>query len=152
MKITKCIASKITLYDDETPYGGKSYADEKLDNFMEECGIPFGTSLKKVNQSLVECGIKPIPENVALNASSPLTSDQCDVLDKIARRSKMDCWFGTDEYGRVHDYEKEGRGTLVDPKIGVGQLIDGMTSEDFHSLTEDEKFTLIKGMANIMLW
>lgn len=62
MKITKKIAERIALHDDATPYGGKAHSDEHLDEFMESVmgELPYGSSLKKVNEALVECGIMPI--------------------------------------------------------------------------------------------
>lgn len=62
MKITKKIAERITLRDDATETGGISYIGETLDNFMAEAGVPFGSSLKRVNEALVECGISRITE------------------------------------------------------------------------------------------
>lgn len=59
MRITKKIAERLELRDDATEHGGKSYCDECLDNFMAECEIPYGSSLKTVNNALVECGIEP---------------------------------------------------------------------------------------------
>lgn len=60
MKITKKIAKTITLHDDETETGGVAFLGETLHDFMLETSIPFGTELEKVNQALIECGIKPI--------------------------------------------------------------------------------------------
>lgn len=54
MKITKKIAERITLWDDATETGGISYIGETLDNFMAEAGVPFCSSLKRVNEALVE--------------------------------------------------------------------------------------------------
>ena len=53
------------LEDDETPYGGTEFEGETLGEFCEEIGLDLETtSLKEVNESLVECGIKPIPDKV----------------------------------------------------------------------------------------
>lgn len=60
MKVTKKIAEKIVLRDDNTPYGGTSYHGETLADFMVSTNIRFGSSLKKVNEALVECGIMPM--------------------------------------------------------------------------------------------
>lgn len=59
MRITKKIAERLELVDDATEYGGKSYSDEKLDNFMAECQIPFGSSLRVVNDALAGNGLLP---------------------------------------------------------------------------------------------
>lgn len=94
MKITKKIAERLELRDDATEHGGKSYSDEKLDNFMAECEIPFGSSLKRVNKALVECGIEPFTEEkvkeVALvikaeGLANKLTSEE---LNEIAVKAR----------------------------------------------------------------
>ena len=58
MRITKKIAEQVELFDDDTEFGGKSHADEMLDEFMEEVELPFGSSLKKVNEALKHCGLE----------------------------------------------------------------------------------------------
>lgn len=59
MRITKKIAQNVPLFDDDTEFGGKSHADEMLDEFMEEVGLNFSTTLEAVNNSLVVCGLLP---------------------------------------------------------------------------------------------
>ena len=59
LPITKEIAQNVPLFDDDTEFGGKSHADEMLDEFMEEVGLDFGTTLEDVNESLVFCGLLP---------------------------------------------------------------------------------------------
>jgi len=76
MKVTKKIAEKIVLRDDNTPYGGTSYHGETLANFMAVGGVRFGTSLKKVNEALVECGIMPITKQEVEDAN-PLSNHYC---------------------------------------------------------------------------
>ena len=59
LPITKEIAQNVPLFDDNTEFGGKSHADEMLDEFMEDVGLPFETSLARVNKGLKECGLLP---------------------------------------------------------------------------------------------
>lgn len=61
MRITKKIAQNVPLFDneDDADWGGKCHADEMLDEFMEEVGLKFGTTLETVNESLVFCGLLP---------------------------------------------------------------------------------------------
>lgn len=75
MKITKKIASRLELRDDATPTGGKAYSDERLDEFMESLmgALPYGSSLKKVNEALTECGIEPFTEEEVLEVSNVVT-------------------------------------------------------------------------------
>lgn len=95
MKITKKIAERLELRDDATEHGGKSYSNEKLDNFMAECEIPFGSSLKRVNKALVECGIEPFTEEkvkevaLAIKAeglANKLTSEELNEIAVSARQ------------------------------------------------------------------
>ena len=153
MKITKKIASRIALYDDATPYGGKSHSDEHLDEFMESVmgELPYGSSLKKVNDALVQCGIMPITEKQIIYASNPLTIDGERVLERIAKISKMDTWFGIDEKGRIYDREGDIKGkTDKSRRILVSQLIDGMTRDTWDALTEDERYNAVKAIAQCL--
>lgn len=50
----------IELKDDETDFGGISFIGETLRNFLDEVDLPYTSSLKDVNQALIECGIKQI--------------------------------------------------------------------------------------------
>ena len=151
MKITKKIASRIELKDDSTDFGGISYAGETLDNFMEECNIPYGTSLTNVNDNLIECGIQPITKQEAIDAENPFTLDEEDAFERIARVSKMDTWFGIDEHGRVYDRDGDvkGKNNAV-RKTLVAQLIDGMTREDWNLLVDTEKFAVVKALGKLV--
>ena len=153
MKITKKIASRIALYDDATPTGGKAHSDEHLDEFMEsEMGLlPYGSSLTKVNKALVECGIMPITEQQVIDASNPLTICQEQAFERIARLSKMDTWFAIDDKGRVYDREGDVKGkTNKTRRILIGWLIDGMIEETWNALTDDEKFNVVKGLGRCL--
>jgi hypothetical protein len=59
LPITKEIAQNVPLIEDNAEFGGKSHADEMLDEFMEEVGLSFETSLERVNEELKECGLLP---------------------------------------------------------------------------------------------
>ena len=81
-----------------------------------------------------------------------LTHEECDVLYKIAVRSKMDSWFaieGYEEefdngeiiiYDRVFDLENNRRVTL---RYGVGMLDQGMTGFKDYDLKVKEINTYI---------
>lgn len=58
LPITKEIAQNVPLFDDETEFGGKSHADEMLDEFMEEIELSFGSPLERINESLKRCGLQ----------------------------------------------------------------------------------------------
>ena len=150
MKITKKIAERITLRDDATETGGISYIGETLDNFMAEAGVPFGSSLKRVNEALVECGIEPLCKEEVMDAANPFAQEEIDVFVKIARVSKMDCWFDMEPDGRVLDYENNS-GHKINRNVGLSQLIDGMTELDFGHLTDNEKFSLVKALGKALV-
>lgn len=56
-----------------------------------------------------------------------LTAGQYNVLNKIARRTKMDCWFCIKQdwsgYDYVHDLEED---TKIDLSTGVAGLMEGL--------------------------
>ncbi len=143
MKITKKIASRLELRDDATPTGGKAFCDEHLNHFMESVFIPYGSSLEKVNEALKECGIEPFTEEEVLEVSNVVTKEAAAIFEKIARRSKMDCWFGIDSKGRVYDREGQVKGkSATSQRILIRQLMEGMTQETFNELTDKEKLVL----------
>lgn len=74
-----------------------------------------------------------------------LSPDETSLLESIARRSKMDCWFCVTLEGRCKDLENGGK--LMPTSDAVRQLVDGMTFEDFSCLTDYEKYKLV----NILL-
>ena len=51
---------QVVLEDDSTPYGGISFVGETLGDFLTEVDFPINTDIVKVNDALVECGIKPV--------------------------------------------------------------------------------------------
>ena len=68
-----------------------------------------------------------------------LTNEEANVLDVIATRSGMECWFflKQDKNGRDYFYDiEEGRRRPL--KDGVFELADGMTGYADYSLTEEE--------------
>lgn len=68
-----------------------------------------------------------------------LTQAEYDVVDKIAHKSKMDCWFMvySDEDG--NDYVKDlERGETITIREGVCQLLDGMTCYADYNMTKKE--------------
>jgi hypothetical protein len=155
MKITKKIASRIALFDDDTPTGGKSHSDEHLDEFMESVmgELPYGSSLTKVNEALVECGIMPITEQQIIDASNPLTISQEQAFERIARLSKMDTWFAIDDKGRVYDREGDVKGkTDKTRRVLIACLIDGMIEETWNALTDEEKLNVVKGLGKCLVF
>lgn len=73
-----------------------------------------------------------------------LNGKEYELLDKIATKSKMDCWFqirqtkGGEDY--VYDLEEGKRMSL---KKGIGQLIEGIDGMYSEYLDGDEYDTLL---------
>lgn len=85
-----------------------------------------------------------------------LTNAEYDVLEKIARKSKMDTWFAVTGYREkdgtesdwVYDLENGRRVTL---KYGVGMLHEGMTFYKDYDLTKRQIATFEKLLAKLGL-
>ena len=56
-----------------------------------------------------------------------LTAGQYSLLNKIARRTKMDCWFciKQDSSGQDYVFDLE-EGYCVELGVGIGQLMEGL--------------------------
>ena len=48
------------LEDDETEFGGISFDGQTLNDFLAEVGMSPDAPMNEINESLIECGIKPI--------------------------------------------------------------------------------------------
>jgi len=69
-----------------------------------------------------------------------LNTAEADVLEKIASRSKMDCWFkiNTDKDNKLSVHERD-----------IKNLMDGATEYDFATLTPNEVYTLVNILIKI---
>ena len=72
-----------------------------------------------------------------------LTNEEYDVIEKVARKSKCDCWFelGIDEFNNdiVVDLEEDTTMPLED---GLLLLDSGLTELSDYDLTEEERAVL----------
>ncbi len=59
MRITRKLAETLLLSEAKNHIGGKRHTSETLAEFMQRKGIPFGTSLKQVNEALEQDGLLP---------------------------------------------------------------------------------------------
>ncbi|SDB15065.1 hypothetical protein [Eubacterium oxidoreducens] len=62
----------VTLEDDNSPYGGVSYAGETLYAFLDEVGIKRDTNIEEINNTLALCGIKQVKEEEVWKYYIPL--------------------------------------------------------------------------------
>ena len=68
-----------------------------------------------------------------------LTSEQEEAFGKIAKRSKMDCWF--------QPTAEDKDGSTYYREIDINTLIDGATEHDVETLTPNEFLTI----ANVLI-
>lgn len=71
-----------------------------------------------------------------------LSEKEYVVLDKVARASKMDCWFSIrQENGEDYVYDLDN-GCRMKLRDGVAQLAEGMCDIEQYGLTNEERFAL----------
>lgn len=146
MKISKKTAAKLATCRID------GMGSMPLDKFMEKNGIPFGSSLDEINLHLTGRCYTNISQFTVISVDNPLTIDEELILTKIAKVSKMDTWFNIDMYGRVRDLEGnvKSNSTAKTRRVLVAQLIDGMSENDWNSLTDKEKLLLTKALAKCL--
>ena len=76
-----------------------------------------------------------------MNTKLQLSHTEVLVLEKLARRSKMDCWFYADENGKVIDLEENSR--TIGTKRACKALVEGLTEYDIACLNPEEIITLL---------
>lgn len=145
MKVSKKTAAKLSVCRID------GMGSMPLDKFMEKNGIPFGSSLDEINQLLTSQRYTKITLFAVISVDNPLKVDEELILTKIAKASKMDTWFDIDMYGRVRDLEGNVKGsTAKTRRVLVSQLIDGMSEDDWNTLTDKEKLMLTKALAKCL--
>lgn len=145
MKISKKTAAKLSVSRID------GIGSMVLDKFMEKYGIPFGSSLDEINLHLTGRCYTNISQFAVISVDNPFTVDEELILTKIAKVSKMDTWFDIDMYGRVRDLEGNVRGSIAKTRrVLVSQLIDGMSENDWNTLTDKEKLLLTKALAKCL--
>lgn len=70
-----------------------------------------------------------------------LNNAEIKALENLARVSKMDCWFGIDQQGRIRDYENHSR--VLSQRKGIKQLIDGATNKDLERIGSGDRASII---------
>lgn len=73
-----------------------------------------------------------------------LTGQEIEILNKLARDTKMDCWFWIDqaENGDNYIFDLEERKKLTLAK-GVGLLLEGASEECLSKLTSEEFIVVV---------
>ena len=77
-----------------------------------------------------------------------LSADTIIVLRKLARVSKMDCWFFINDDGTIFDLENNS--AVMNTCEAIYMLMDGASSQDLDCLNDSEKKTIISMFLNIL--
>lgn len=79
-------------------------------------------------------------------ATIKLTKDEADVVRKIAKDSKAECWLRINEDGTISDMEHGGK--VVSTKTALKCLITDVVPSNVATLTPEEVITLSK----LLIW
>lgn len=110
----------------------------------------FSFTIFNENNSEISCTeyLEVLPLNININNTQKIMKTitlqyhQAQLLQKLAKKSKMDCWFDMDDNGVVRDLQNGGR--VMSTKNACRQLIDGFTPEDLDGLSGREVNTLLE--------
>ena len=74
-----------------------------------------------------------------------LTSSEYDLLVKVAKKSKMDCWFSLQQDKNGYDYVLDVEsGKKLTLKEGVKDLVDGLCVTNLDCLNNEEMLTFLQ--------
>ena len=82
------------------------------------------------------------------NINIKLSVDSIEVLRKLAKVSKMDCWFSIDDNGVITDLEDDN--TIMNTSEAIYMLLDGASPQDFEHLNYVETRTIVLMLSNIV--
>lgn len=82
------------------------------------------------------------------NINITLPVDSIEVLRKLAKVSKMDCWFSIDDNGVITDLEDNN--TVMNTSEAIYMLMDGASTQDFEQLNDREMRVLVLMFASIV--
>ena len=77
-----------------------------------------------------------------------LTADSIEVLRKLAKVSKMDCWFSIDDNGVITDLEDNN--VVMNTCEAIYMLVDGASTQDFEQLDYREMRVFVCMFASIV--
>lgn len=76
-----------------------------------------------------------------------ITAKQLNAVDDLATTSKMATWLGVTAEGNFHDLDNN---TEISAKVALHDLVDGMTENDFHGLSDEQKFEFVKLLGSLL--
>ena len=82
------------------------------------------------------------------NINITLSADSIEVLRKLAKVSKMDCWFSIDDSGVITDLEDNN--VVMNTSEAIYMLMDGASTQDFEQLDDREMRVLVLMFASIV--
>ena len=82
------------------------------------------------------------------NINITLPVDSIEVLRKLAKVSKMDCWFSIDNNGVITDLEDNN--AVMNTSEAIYMLMDGASTQDFEQLDDREMRVLVLMFASIV--
>ena len=82
------------------------------------------------------------------NINITLSAPAIEVLRKLAKVSKMDCWFSIDDSGVITDLEDNN--VIMNTSEAIYMLMDGASTQDFEQLDDREMRVLVLMFASIV--
>lgn len=82
------------------------------------------------------------------NINIILPEESIEVLRKLAKVSKMDCWFSIDDSGVITDLEDNN--AVMNTSEAIYMLMDGASTQDFEQLDDREMRVLVLMFASIV--
>lgn len=82
------------------------------------------------------------------NINITLLAPAIEVLRKLAKVSKMDCWFSIDDSGVITDLEDNN--VVMNTSEAIYMLMDGASTQDFEQLNDREMRVLVLMFASIV--
>ena len=82
------------------------------------------------------------------NINITLSTPAIEVLRKLAKVSKMDCWFSIDDSGVITDLEDNN--AVMNTSEAIYMLMDGASTQDFEQLDDREMRVLVLMFASIV--
>lgn len=130
------IKAYTNILDDEYDFYSEDIVRAGSKTFFTKDGLEWDYSHLKSDD------LMPVVDGIVRALNMRPKSMEADVLQKLARSSKMDCWFGFDKNGCIRDFELDGK--LMKPSEALDQMLDGLVKEDYDCLDKEEMIILIE--------